>query len=146
MSGTRRASEREGARRGRAMLGGLAALALLGGLAFATLGRDAHAHHPTPRAMDHAGHVVPAHHYEAHPRVAETYRMVAAVPHLVDGVFCYCMCAEHSGHYSLLDCFASDHGAHCDVCLSEATMVHEMSEQGDDLETIRTEIDHRFRS
>ena len=103
--------------------------------------------HPTPRAdLDHAKHLAPASRYQAYPRVAETYRMVAAAPTVVDGLYCYCNCAEHSGHYSLLDCFASDHAARCDVCLSEGTIAYRMSLDGADLDAIRDEIDSRFRS
>ena len=103
-------------------------------------------HHPTPRDIDHAAHVMPASEFAAYPRVAATYERVAAVPHVVDGVYCYCRCSEHSGHHSLLDCFASDHGAHCDICLSEATLVYQMSRAGHDLDAIRAEIDRRFQS
>jgi hypothetical protein len=103
--------------------------------------------HPVPRTgMDHSAHVVPAARFEAYPRVAAVYEMVAAVPSIVDGIFCYCNCSDHSGHYSLLDCFASDHAARCDVCLSEATMAYQMSRDGKDLKAIRAEIDSRFGS
>lgn len=126
-------------------LGGL--MAFLAVLGVAVAHQNAGPDHPEPRVgLDHASHVVPASRYEAYPRVAETYRMVAAVPMLVDGVYCYCHCDEHSGHHSLLDCFASDHGARCDICLSEAVMVYQMSRDGHDLEAIRKEIDSRFRS
>lgn len=124
------------------MAGGGAAFLVV--LSFAAARRGSGADHPTPRDMDHSSHVVPAANYAEYPRVAETYRMVAAVPHLVDGVYCYCRCSEHSGHYSLLDCFSSDHAARCDVCLSEATMTYRMSQDGHDLKAIRAEIDGRF--
>lgn len=126
-------------------VGGVAAVLLV--LSFAAGSRVEGADHPTPRAeMDHSSHVVPAARYEAYPRVARTYEMVAAVPMVIDGIYCYCNCAEHSGHYSLLDCFASDHAARCDVCLSEAQMGWQMTQDGKDLKTIRREIDSRFRS
>lgn len=124
-------------------VGGAAAFLVI--LSFAAANRGAGADHPDPRDMDHAGHVVPSARYEAYPRVAQVYEMVAAVPRLVDGVYCYCQCSEHSGHYSLLDCFADDHAARCDVCLSEATMTYQMSQDGYDLKAIRSEIDGRFR-
>ncbi|MBT8461564.1 MAG: PCYCGC domain-containing protein, partial [Gemmatimonadetes bacterium] len=57
-----------------------------------------------------------------------------------------CECAEHSGHYSLLDCFASDHGARCDICLSEATIAYQMTMAGESLDAVRKEIDSQFRS
>lgn len=126
-------------------VGGVAALLLV--LSFAAGSRAEGADHPAARAeMDHSSHVVPAARYEAYPRVARTYELVAAVPMVIDGIYCYCNCADHSGHYSLLDCFASDHAARCDVCLSEAQMAWEMSQDGKDLKAIRREIDSRYRS
>lgn len=103
--------------------------------------------HPTPRGdFDHAAHLVPAERYIAYPRVATVYQEVAAAPQVIDGIFCYCMCSDHSDHYSLLDCFFSDHAARCDICLSEATMAFQMSRDGHDLKAIRAEIDRRFQS
>ena len=121
-----------------------AALAILTVVALSVKNRPAGAEHPVPRAEQRPGDVVPATRYEAYPRVAETYQMVAAVPQVIDGIYCYCQCKEHSGHYSLLDCFASDHAAQCDVCLSEATLAFRMTQDGRDLEAIRTEIDDRL--
>ncbi|MDX1673737.1 MAG: CYCXC family (seleno)protein [Longimicrobiales bacterium] len=101
-------------------------------------------HHPEPR--EHIGHehVVPAERYEAYPRVAEIYEMVAATPHVIDGIYCYCDCSQHSGHYSLLDCFHDDHAARCDICLSEAAMAHRMHNDGESLDDIRTAIDRLY--
>lgn len=112
-------------------------------LLFTTTGR-AGASHPEPRAMDHAGHVVGHERYEAYPRVAQVYQQAAAVPAVLDGLYCYCECSEHSAHYSLLDCFASDHAARCDVCLSEASIAHRMTRDGASLEQIRAAIDDLY--
>lgn len=128
------------------VLGGVGAVLVVVAMAIFNHWADPHKH-PVPRSDDvPVSRIVPAERYEAYPRVAETYRMVAAVPQVIDGIFCYCMCADHSGHYSLLDCFFSDHAARCDVCLSEATMAYRMSRDGRDLDAIRAEIDGRFRS
>ena len=32
---------------------------------------------------------------------------------------CYCFCDRSLGHGSLLDCFASKHGAGCNICINE---------------------------
>ena len=124
-----------------ALLGGVA---VLGAIVLSVTA--ARPHHPEPRAMDHAGHVVSHERYAAYPRVQEVYRMAAQVPHVLDGLHCYCECGEHSGHYSLLDCFASDHGARCDICLSEAAVAHEMTRQGASLDDIRRAIDDLYRT
>jgi hypothetical protein len=103
-------------------------------------------HHPTPRAASEQSQVVLAAHYAQYPRVEQAYEMAAAVPHVLDGLYCHCSCAEHSGHYSLLDCFASDHGAHCDVCMSEALIAYQMTLNGASLDAIRAEVDRTYGS
>jgi hypothetical protein len=69
---------------------------------------------------------------------------VAEIPHVIDGLYCHCACSEHSGHYSLLDCFHDDHGARCDVCLSEAAMAHRMHNDGESVDAIRDAIDRLY--
>lgn len=138
----RAASGMSGSRR--AILGVAGVLAVLAVVLVST--RDAGAAHPEPRAMDHAGHVQDHARYVGHPRVAEVYQQAAAVAGVLDGIYCYCACSEHSGHYSLLDCFASDHGARCDVCLSEAALAHRMTLDGASLDEIRAAVDKLYRT
>lgn len=121
--------------------GGALILALL---VVPTLDLGAAEHHPEPRADAAHQHVVPATHYASYPRVAQIYSMVAAVPDVIDGIYCYCACSEHSGHYSLLDCFKDNHAARCDVCLSEAALAHRMHEDGASLDEIRTAVDRLY--
>jgi hypothetical protein len=116
---------------------GLAAVAILASIQT----RSAPSHHPTPRSAAEAGTVQNAALYAAYPRVEETYRMAAAVPQVLDGLYCYCDCSENLGHYSLLECFQSDHAAGCDVCLSEALTAYRMTQQGASLAAIRKAID-----
>lgn len=101
-------------------------------------------HHPAPRLASAQPPVVPSTRFAQFPRVAQTYEMAAAIPMILDGLYCYCQCSEHSGHYSLLDCFASDHGARCDVCMSEAVIGYQMSRNGASLDAIRAEIDQTY--
>ncbi len=106
--------------------------------------RGPNGHHPTPRPVAQEPDVVSYTRYASYPRVADTYRMAAAVPSVLDGIYCYCHCHENMGHYSLLDCYTSDHAAECDVCLSEGAMVYQLHKQGKDLNTIRAQIDKTF--
>ncbi len=120
----------------------IAAAALIGLVALVTP-RSASGH-PTPRknaATAQADHIMPASSYAGYPRVAGVYREAAMIPAVLDGIYCYCECEKHSGHYSLLDCYKSDHAAGCDVCLSEAQLAYTMSTQGRSLDQIRTAID-----
>ncbi len=100
--------------------------------------------HPAARAPEVASDVLPHTRYANYPRVADAYRMAAIVPAVLDGLYCYCRCSEHSGHYSLLDCFASDHAAGCDICMSEAVVAHDMTMAGADLEAIRHRVDATY--
>jgi hypothetical protein len=103
-------------------------------------------HHPEPReGIDHT-HVAPVERYADYPRVAAVYAQVAEIPHIVDGLYCYCECSEHSGHYSLLDCYKDNHAARCDVCLSEAAMAYRMHQDGASLDDIRTAIDRLYET
>ena len=129
---------------GRLWLGGAAVAVVL--LIVTGLGLGGESRHPEPRAhIDHT-HVAPAERYAAYPRVAQIYAEAAAVPHVIDGIYCHCACSEHSGHYSLLDCFHDDHAARCDVCLSEADMAYRMHREGKSLDEIRTAIDRLYET
>jgi len=107
--------------------------------------RDAESHHPTPRVDVQSMQMMPAARYAASPGVGEVYEMAAEMPHMMDGMYCYCFCNSNFGHYSLLDCFMDDHGAGCDICMREAILTYEMANRGDSLEEIRAEIDRRYR-
>lgn len=126
------------------MVAGLSVAALLGAVVVVLGGDRVHSHHPTPRAASEQPQVVHHAQYAQYPRVAQSYEMAAAVPMILDGLYCYCDCSEHSGHHSLLDCFASDHAARCDVCMSEAVIAYEMSRNGASLDDIRAEVDRTF--
>jgi hypothetical protein len=45
------------------------------------------------------------------PIVGEGYRIAREIPEVLAQQPCYCNCDQSFGHGSLLDCFASDHGA-----------------------------------
>jgi len=102
------------------------------------------ADHPNPRPNVTSADVAPASLYAGYPRVATTYRHTAQIAELVDGVYCYCRCERNAGHYSLLDCFRTDHAAGCDICLGEAALAYRMSRQGASLDAIRSAVDHRY--
>lgn len=119
----------------------IAAVALAG-IVFALRGTEGHAaHHPDPHPQASAERVVGPERYAGHGRIAEVYRMAAAIPQVLDGLYCYCECSKHAGHRSLLECFESDHGANCDVCLSEAALAYRMTQEGRSLDDIRAAID-----
>jgi hypothetical protein len=125
------------------IMGGSVLAALLILAIVAQQGEQA-SHHPTPRIDAQASQVMPAARYASAPAVADTYRKAAEIVSVLDGLYCYCLCHDTFGHYSLLDCFESDHAASCDVCLREAEIAYEMNRQGRSLDEIRQTIDGMY--
>jgi len=100
--------------------------------------------HPDPRPGLTGSTVVPASRYAQFARVSAVYGQAAEIPSVLDGLYCHCDCAEHSGHRSLLTCFESDHAAACDICMSEAAIAYRMTKSGRSLEEIRAAIDELY--
>jgi hypothetical protein len=103
------------------------------------------ADHPEPRPGLTHEHVESADRYEAYPRVKQIYTMAAQIPSVLDGLYCHCDCSKHSGHRSLLTCFQDDHGAACDVCLTEAALAYQMTQEGKSLKDNRKAIDGLYK-
>jgi Protein of unknown function with PCYCGC motif len=102
--------------------------------------------HPEPRPGVTAERVLPPSTVPHTPGAADAYAAARGAPHVLDGVHCYCECAKHSGHRSLLTCFESEHGSHCDICMGEATLSASLAAQGGSLDDIRRAIDQRYGS
>jgi hypothetical protein len=102
--------------------------------------------HPEPRPGVTAERVLPPSAVPNTPGAAEAYAAARSVPRVLDGVHCYCECAKHFGHRSLLTCFESDHGSQCGICMGEATLAARLASQGTSLNAIRRAIDQRFGS
>lgn len=109
--------------------------------ATATAEVSASGQHPAPRANASAEMVASPARYSKYPRIADTYRKAREIPEILDGLYCHCDCARHAGHRSLLECFAGDHAAGCDVCLSEAETAYLLNWRGRPLDAIRTQLD-----
>ena len=76
------------------------------------------------------------------PVVQNAYAVAARIKKVLYQQPCYCHCDRSQGHKSLLDCFASNHGSECGVCLSEALYTYEQSRQGKTAAQIRQGIQH----
>ena len=100
--------------------------------------------HPGPRYDANAEDVIDSSRYADRPRVQQAYQLAAAIPTILDGLHCYCECARHSGHYSLLDCFKTNHSEECDICLRSAVLAYELYSQGKSLNEIRAAVDELF--
>jgi Protein of unknown function with PCYCGC motif len=64
---------------------------------------SAEAARPYPKLQDPARYSIPV--------VSQAYRIASEIPEVLAQQPCYCYCGESFGHRSLLDCFATDHGA-----------------------------------
>lgn len=99
--------------------------------------------HPEPRAGVTAEHVLPA--GRVPDELADLYNDVRRIPQVIDGIRCYCGCADLEGFYSLLTCYeASGMALHCEVCQEEGALVVRMHAQGRTLAEIRRAIDRGF--
>ena len=73
--------------------------------------------------------------------VQNAYTLAARVKKVLYQQPCYCHCDRSQGHTSLLDCFASKHGAGCGVCMREAIYSYEQSHKGKTAAQIRAGIE-----
>ena len=124
------------------VIAGGAGLALV---LFVAAGRQGRATvHPDPRPGVTAERVVPPALLPNERGILEAYAAARRAPQVLDGVFCYCHCARNFGHRSLLTCFETDHGSHCDICMGEAKLAAQLAMRGTSLGDIRRAIDGRF--
>ena len=125
----------------------LAALPLIVGGAAARLSTSTWARsvHPTPRPGVNASKVLRSEALDGRKDVIEAFDLVRQIPQVMDGIRCYCGCAELPESYSLLSCFEGDGMArHCAVCQGEARLAYRLHRSGRTLDEIRTAIDERY--
>ena len=70
------------------------------------------------------------------------YALAAKIKPVLYQQPCYCYCDRHDGHKSLLDCYASTHGADCDICEKEAVLAYQLTQKGKTPAQIRAAIIH----
>lgn len=75
-----------------------------------------------------ASHVTPPELFE-HPRVKAAYAITQRIPETMNHLYCWCGCIER-GMRSALECFESNHGANCDLCIRTAEIAWEMTQSG----------------
>ncbi len=90
--------------------------------------------------------ILPASMYKG--KAAKAYKLAKEIPHVLDKVFCYCYCEYHPKikHKSLKSCFATDHGANCNICQNQAIMAYELYKQGLSTDKIVQAENQRFYS
>jgi hypothetical protein len=74
----------------------------------------------------------------------QAYIVAEQHPELLAQLDCYCGCEEHEGHKNLLDCFRTNHGAGCDICVGEAVTAGKMFAEGTPVDQIRQALRARY--
>jgi hypothetical protein len=67
-------------------------------------------YHESANAAKPFPQLLPASYFRGYPLVARAYKIAGEIPAVIAQQPCYCYCHK-VGHRSLLDCYASDHGA-----------------------------------
>ena len=102
--------------------------------------------HPTPRKGITAARVLKRDQLDGvDAEVVRIFDKVREIPHVVDGIYCHCGCAELDGNYSLLSCYEGGGMAQaCQICQGEGRLVYDLHRKGRKLNDIRAEIDRTF--
>lgn len=74
----------------------------------------------------------------------QAYQVAEKNPALLAQLHCYCGCDRIYGHQNLLDCYRGDHGSKCEICIGEAMMAQQLSEQGSPVEQIRDALRRNY--
>lgn len=74
----------------------------------------------------------------------EAYQVAEKNPALLAQLHCYCGCDRQYGHRNLLDCYRGDHGSKCEICIGEALMAEQLSEQSSPVEQIRDSLRRHY--
>lgn len=83
--------------------------------------------------------LIPATAFREYPLAERAYKIAAEIPGVLAQQPCYCYC-DRIGHHSLLDCYASDHAARCFICIKEALLADQMTQQSKTPAEIRRAI------
>ncbi len=104
---------------------------------------DAHGLRVSGEGRADASHVTPPELFNQ-PRVKAAYAIAQAIPETMNQLYCWCGCIER-GMRSALECFESNHGANCDICVGTAEIAWEMTQQGvTDAGEIQKAVDARY--
>ena len=76
--------------------------------------------------------------------VRKAYQIAQDDPALLAQLHCYCGCDKADGHRNLLDCYRTEHGAHCEICVGEANDAEAMAKRGMSIDQIRDALRARY--
>lgn len=104
--------------------------------------------HPDPRPGIDGSKVLGADELSGFPHLVRLFDSIREIPHIVDGIRCYCGCADLDGFRSLLSCYEAPGGMarFCEICEGEGRLAFNRWKEGQSLEQIRRAIDARYGS
>ena len=101
--------------------------------------------HPDPRPGIDGSGVLAAEQLTNAPHLVELFDAVREIPHIADGLLCYCGCARVEGYRSLLSCYeAPGMAQYCEICQGQARLAHGRWKEGQTLDQIRRATDARY--
>jgi hypothetical protein len=100
--------------------------------------------HPDPRPGIDGSTVLTADQLTA-PHLAGLFAAVREIPHIADGLRCYCGCATVEGYRSLFTCYeAPGMAQYCEICQGQARLAHGRWKEGQTLDQIRRATEARY--
>ena len=78
------------------------------------------------------------------PPMNQGYFAAQKYPEACSKVFCYCGCDVTARHKCLLDCYTSDHGKTCGICMLESVEVKKQKDKGAQIDAVRKQVDKQF--
>jgi hypothetical protein len=104
--------------------------------------------HPEPRPGIDASKVLGAEQLSGFPHLVSLFDSIREIPHIVDGIRCYCGCADLDGFRSLLSCYEAPAGMarFCEICEGQGRLAFSRWKEGQSLEQIRRATDARYGS
>lgn len=101
--------------------------------------------HPDPRPGIDGSKVMTAEQLANAPHLISLFDAVREIPHIADGILCYCGCARVDGYRSLLTCYEDPGMAqYCEICQGQARLAHGRWKEGQSLDQIRRATDARY--
>jgi hypothetical protein len=101
--------------------------------------------HPAPRPGIDASRVLAGADLADAPHLVALFDGIREIPHIADGIRCYCGCAQIEGYRSLLSCYEGVGMAKwCEVCQGQGRLAHNRWKEGQTLDQIRRATDARY--
>ena len=101
--------------------------------------------HPDPRPGIDSSNVLTADQLTAAPHLIDVFDQIREIPHIADGILCYCGCAPLEGYRSLLSCYEKPGMSQfCDICEGQGRLAYRRWKEGQTLDQIRRATDARY--